>query len=202
MRDYGKSTYLRGVLAGEPRMLIVDTLGDHGYGSKGSPPWCPVPRARTLPDILVEIEQHDSEPWRLAVPMPPDDDEKVIWFDFLCLEAWQTGRECGILTLVVEEMGFFTNRTFAPPGLNTIIQYGAHAPVNLVWTSRNPSEVSIRLTSETNMYVLFRVAEPRWVDALAERLTPEVAEQVQNLEPGHYIIVDNRGEAQPEESLW
>lgn len=202
MRDMGKTTYLRKLLADEPRILIVDSLGDHGFGSKGIPAWCETPKSKELPEILQEIEAHKDEPWRLAVPMPPDDEDKEVWFDFLCNEAWQTGREHGILTLVVEEMGYYTQAGWTPPGLNTIIQYGAHAPVNLIWTSRNPGEVTRRLTSETNLYVLFRVQEPRWVEALEDRLTEEVAERVPQLEPGEYIMVNDRGEIEQEAKLW
>jgi len=204
MRDQGKTTWLRNNIAEEDNLIVIDTLGDHTFGSKGKPGWLPVPDKRdNLQDVLDEIEIAAKQGFfQIGIPMPIDDEEKAIWFEYLCLEAYQTAEHHTKCTLVVEEMGLYTNTQQTPAGLNAIIQYGAHAGVNLIWTARNPAEVSRRLTSETNMYVLFALHEPRWVEALGERLTDDIAQRVTQLEPGHYLMVDRVGNVVKDAKLW
>lgn len=204
MRDHGKTTWVRKHVEQEGNLIVVDSLGDHTLGKKGRPPWLGAPDHRdNLEAVLEEIELGAAKgEFQIGVPLPPDEEEQKIWFDFLCKEAYQTAEYHGGATLVVEEMGLFTEPTYTPTGLNLIVQYGAHAGVNLVWTSRNVGEVSRRLTSETDLYILFAHHEPRWLDALDERLSEEVAERVRLLPPGVCLWVNRKGEIEQEEKLW
>ena len=90
----------------------------------------------------------------------------------------------------LEEIDYYCSSGFQNFGLNLIVQYGRHGPVNLLWTARNLVKVSRTLTSETDIYILFRMQEPAWLDALAERLGDEVAQEVSTLEKFEYLTVE------------
>jgi hypothetical protein len=187
MRGHGKSTILREKVSGLPRVLIIDTLADHGE-------WAP-----RLPGG--EREQIDAITAGKftcnSVLVPVEEDAQQFLFQAYAKACYASAvQQKQEVTLVVEEVDWYSNPNWENEGLKLIVQYGRHGPVNLVWTARNLGSVSRKLTSETDLYILFSVQEPAWLDALSERLGADVSSEVSGLEQFHYIIVDNRGVVQ------
>lgn len=175
MKGHGKSTYLRNMLQDEPALALVDTLGEHSA-------WC-----EPFPSPLLE-----DQVLFLAGPPPsfrhsfvlPAGKELEPHFNFLCRAAYISGG----MTVAVEEVDYFSSSGSDAEGLELLIRYGRHRGVNLVWVARNLVEVSRRLTSQTDAYVLFRTQEPRYIEGLGERLTPEIAREVEQLPQFEYIV--------------
>src|SRR5258708_15219672 len=190
MRGHGKSTKMRETLHDRPHVLVVDRLAEHG-GEGNNPGWTETLKG----SISQNINRILSGKWqRVSVLLPVNEEEQQIAFLYYCRAVYACARKLkSDLTLVVEEIDWYSKPNWENEGLKLIIQYGRHGPVNLVWTARNIGSGSRKLTSETDMYVLFRVQEPIWLDAMRERLSTEVAERVSELPEFHFLLTDKSG---------
>lgn len=185
IKGYGKSTYLRELVADEGSLVVVDTLGEHMD-------WCPSCPAETLKE-QVEMLAEPPEEFRWSFMLNPEDSENHL--NFLAKAAYRAGG----MTFVLEEADFFSRPNKDSQGLELLIRYGRHRGINIVWLARNPGEVSRRLTSQTDVFVLFKTSEPLFVDKLAKRLSPEIAAQITQLEKFHYLICEPGSSGQPGE---
>lgn len=185
-RGTGKSLYLYQLLADEERLLLVDTLGEHADWTQ--------PLAGEVGEAIDAIA--NAESFRYSFLLSTDEETGAEDFNFLCRAAYLKG---GPTTLAIEEIDYFSNAGWQQPGLDLLCRYGRKPPhnVNLIYTVRNLNETCRRLTSQTNLYVLFRLDEPRYRDALADRLTDDIAQQISELPPLHYIISQPDGQIQP-----
>jgi len=183
-RGHGKSEWVRRHLISDNRLLIADALGEHRDWTTSLD--C------DLPEQLSIIAAQGKNAFRLACPLPIDDEEKLIAIDYLCRAAYLAARFAEApVTLVIEECDHRAASTanWTNPGLNLLIQYGRHGPVNVVWTARYMGAVSRRLTSETDIHILFAVHEPRWLEAIADRLGEQAAEEASKLKRYHYLKI-------------
>jgi len=178
MRGHGKSTLLRKSLSDQPRVLVIDTLGEHQKGEDHAG-WTKPLEGNIGNNIDSIVAGRFS---RATVLLPVDEEEQQASFLYYCRAVYAAARRLKeTITLVVEEIDWYSQPGWENEGLKLIIQYGRHGPVNLVWTARNIGSVSRKLTSETNHYFLFHVQEPIWIDAMVKRLGANVAEAVMNL---------------------
>jgi len=174
MKGYGKSTYLKELVQDEPSLTIVDTLGEHKE-------WCPECPGESIRE-QVEMLAEPPEEFRWSFMLNPSDSESHL--DYLCKAAYRAGG----MTFVLEEADYFSSANRDCEGMELLIRYGRHRGINLVWLCRNIVEVSRRLSSQTDVYVMFRTAEPLYIEKLAKRLTPELALEIQSLPKFHYLI--------------
>lgn len=176
MRGQGKSATMKEELrrAGDKRIVIVDPMLEHTDIA--------VPMRGEINDILLSLDDafRNHERFRFAIAAPVDDDEKEIFMRHIANYCCDNAKGKPV-TLVVDEIDYFCTRTSCNSGLNRVIQYGRHYPVNLVWSARSLQSVYIRLTSETNITRIFCVYEPAWLDAIQERWGQDVAEMVRAL---------------------
>ncbi len=174
MKGYGKSTYLKELVEDESSLVIVDTLGEHKD-------WCPECPGESIRE-QVEMLAEPPEEFRWSFMLNPSDSESHL--DYLCKAAYRAGG----MTFVLEEADYFSSANRDCEGMELLIRYGRHRGINLVWLCRNVVEVSRRLSSQTDVYVMFRTAEPLYIEKLAKRLSPELALEIQSLPRFHYLI--------------
>ncbi|MCI0558286.1 MAG: hypothetical protein MN733_07300 [Nitrososphaera sp.] len=176
MRGEGKSTFLRRILANLNRVLIIDTLAEHSdYKTVSQEEY---------------IKAARSGPFRLRTLIPPQSDEQQQAFETFAKLTFALAQESASrITLAIEEVDWYSHPSAENPGLNLLIQYGRHGPVDLLYTTRSLVSISRKLTSETDCYILFRQQEPRWLDALADRVGDDVAQEVELLQRYHYVKV-------------
>lgn len=174
VKGYGKSTYLRELVGDESSLAIVDTLGEHTD-------WCPVCPGDSLKE-QIEMLAEPPEEFQWSFMLNPSDAESHL--DYLCKAAYRAGG----LTFVLEEADYFSSANRDCEGMELLIRYGRHRGINLVWVTRNLVEISRRMTSQTDVFVMFRTQEPLYIEKLAKRMTPEVALEIQNLPRFEYVI--------------
>lgn len=110
---------------------------------------------------------------------------------------------CGDCLFVIEEIDQVCSAGYESQMLHSIINYGRHRQVSVVYLSRRFATVSRSLTANTQELVFFKVTEPIDLDGISERCGKEVAERVQGLRalqiepeiiPGQILIWKNTGE--------
>lgn len=118
-------------------------------------------------------------PARLAIYEPED-------FSLLCALVLAV-RQC---TLVVDEVDFFTSPTRSSRSFYRAIHYSSHFEIDLITTSRRPANIPRDLTSQTDLFYLFRMSEPRDVLYVKETLGTRASEGVRTLPPFRYLLCD------------
>jgi hypothetical protein len=79
-----------------------------------------------------------------------------------------------------------------PAEFGRLVRLSRHRGIYIFWTAQRFAEVPRTLTALTDVFNIFAVSEPRDLDALAERTSPEIADQVATLEPHEGIEYDVR----------
>jgi hypothetical protein len=181
-KGYGKSTFLRELVKDESSLVVVDTLDEHAD-------WCPPCPVDSIKEQVALLSE-PPETFQWSFMLKPGDTEEHL--NFLCKAAYRAGG----LTFVLEEADYFSSANHDCEGMELLIRYGRHRAINLIWVTRNLSEISRRMTSQTDIFVLFRMSEPLYIDALAKRISAEVALEVEQLPMHEYIICQKGREAE------
>ena len=154
--------------------MIFDTLAEH-----------PSPNIFWSLDRCLSYLQRVSGQATFHCALRPREDEEE------CLnELAEKVFEMGNICFAVEEAAWFSTAVSQPEGLDLLARMGRHRRVDLVWTSQRIAEVARRLTSATDIFVIFSLTEPRDLQALAERCGPDVADRVQALGLHGRIVYD------------
>lgn len=162
----GKSRTLRELLESEPRVMLWDPLGEHR--------WCP----NRMSDLMRFASftrwsrKHERFAGRFVALQGLEKS-----FGLVCDEVYKRGR----LTFGVEEVALVSKPNWLPDGFDRLVRLGRHRGVNIAWTSQRAGEIARRLTSATDVFIIFRHTEPRDLDAIAERCGVEVRDRVTRL---------------------
>jgi hypothetical protein len=160
-------------------VAVIDTLGEY------SEIFPPLPGQLTLAEqVYLFAKWRPESSVQASFLLPPEHMSTA--FNYLCKAAYMAGN----LTLVIEEIDYFSKPTWNEPGLDLLIRYGRHRNVNVIYTVRNLVETSRRLTSQTDAFVIFRIDEPRYLDEIEKRLGVDVAVRVANLGEHEHTIVE------------
>jgi hypothetical protein len=162
----GKSTALRRVLEHCPRLLLWDLNAEHG--------WVPN-RFGRMADAEEFLAWADTQQKFAGSYLPSRDIPAC--FERLCGLAYAHGR----MVFAVEEATEVCRAGFLTDGFGMVVRRGRHRRLNLVWTCQRLAEVSITLRSQTDYFWIGSQAEPRDLDALAERCGREAAEKAAGL---------------------
>lgn len=79
-----------------------------------------------------------------------------------------------------------------PKRVRYLIRVGRHSGIDIAYTGQRFAEIPRTVTSQTDIFVLFRQSEPLDLDGIARRAGREVAERVKNLGPHEFIVYDVR----------
>lgn len=177
MKGFGKSTFMKQTFSSEPAVALIDTLGEHADWF----PRCPEP---SIPGQVLYLAS-PPEQFQTSFILNPFGGGNA-HFNALMKAAYLAGD----MTLIIEEMDNYSRANSEEPGTKLIINYGRHRLVNLVWITRNLPAVSRLVTSQTDIFILFRQQEPIYLESMADRFTPEIVEQVAILPQFEYLAVD------------
>lgn len=161
----GKSTALQEVTCSQDRVVIFDVMAEHDSPNV----------FYSLESCLSYLNRHVRDVFFHCALRPRSQEEETL--NALAGAVFRMGNVC----FAVEEVPWFSTPTSQPEGLDLIARMGRHRQVDLVWTAQRMAEVSKRLTSATDVFVLFLMTEPRDLNALSDRCGPEVAGKVQHL---------------------
>lgn len=166
-RGYGKSTRAREIVRGKKRLIVVDTLGEHGAGRK---------KIKT-PSELVAAVKADS--FNLALQF----DDAHFGFDWACRVA----RAVRNATLMVDEVDNYVTAGGAPPPFDWLVRYGRHNGVELVCIARRPPDVWRNLTANADYIYAFYTIEPNDVRYFEKYIGQSSARGLRDLKPYNYL---------------
>jgi hypothetical protein len=173
----GKSTLTAEILRNCYRQFVFDTMGEHS--------WIP-DQHRDLAEAELYIYEHGSSAGEFIGSYTPENDFVEADFQTICTAVFEVGN----LTLVVEELPMLSQPNYVPPRFDKLIRLGRHRSVNILYTGQRLSECPRRVTAATDVFVLFSHTEPRDLDAIAERCSPEIAIMVSNLGDHEFLVWD------------
>jgi hypothetical protein len=175
LRGSGKSMALREIIACRPRLVVVDVMGEHGFGE-------------VVSDLEEAFEVLDAVQRRqiFAVTIQPARGDLADVVDQVCDYVFEIGH----LTLALEEVPHYATASSMPEGLEVLARMGRHRNVDLVYTGQRFAEIPRRLTATTDVFVLFGQREPSDLSALSDRVGREVAGRVERLPLHGRVIYD------------
>lgn len=169
----GKSTILQRYLRRCPRFLLFDVMGEH----------------RWVPNTLEDLDEVDrflawAETKRYAAARFIPNEPIAGDFAEVCEMVYETGS----LTFAVEEVPLVARAGYLPDEFARVVRLGRHRHINLGWTAQRAAETPRTLTAMTDLFVVLSTAEPRDLDAIADRCGADVAAKVSRL-PLHGFVV-------------
>ncbi len=141
-RGSGKSRLARAIVAPARRLIVVDTLGEHGCLG-----------TTVAPDALARALAAGPDAYRYCVR--PDNLDTVDWLERVA--ASRPG-----CCLFVDEIDYWYQdaRAVAGEGLLSLARYGRHYDQALVAVARRPADLSRSVTSQATLWC-FPMREPR-----------------------------------------
>jgi len=146
---YGKSTALKPLLRSTPRLILCDTMLEHGDDVEAS---CGED-ATALEDYLAE------HPYRFSAAFSPVNRER---FNALCSVVWAVGN----CVFVVDELSYFADAAVCPDALRRLLQQGRHRGIHLVATAQRPARIPRDFTAACDAILSFGVTEDRDLEYL------------------------------------
>lgn len=176
----GKSTLNTEILHHANRLFIFDTMGEHSW----------VPNRYTELDeaynFILECGAQDQNFVGSFVPEGATEDALERDFSEICRAIYEGGN----VTYSVEELPMLSSPQYVPPAYDRLVRLARHRCINLGYTGQRLSECPRRVTSATDVFILFSHTEPRDLDAIAERTSPEVSQVVYALGEHEFVIYD------------
>lgn len=170
-RGSGKSTLARDLLRAAPeRVIIVDTLGEHGKGRT---------IVRSVAELFAAIKRRA---FNVAVQFENAEEG----FTWACRVAYAAGG----LTLFIDEIDFYIKANYAPEPFSMLVRYGRHKSVEMICIARRPPDLWRNLTANADGIYCFRTIEPRDLKYLGEFI-PGAAVSLPALKPFHYVCYYN-----------
>lgn len=144
-KGMGKTTLAAEMMEGEPRVVVLDTMG--GYGASADVVWG---RDESIKALLAASKKRR---FRLALRVVDQDD----MLDILDM-SW----ELEDYLLVIEETSLVCG---TPPYLHRqlgmLVRYGRHRRISQIYIARRPTELPRDLTAQSDLLVTFHQKEPR-----------------------------------------
>ncbi|MCL5062201.1 MAG: hypothetical protein M1443_03200 [Nitrospirae bacterium] len=94
------------------------------------------------------------------------------------------------LLFIIDEVDFFDSPASQAREFKKMIHYSRHYGIDIITTSRRPANISRDLTSQTDVFCIFRITEKRDLDYFYA-LNAELLDQIRALEPHYYIQYDH-----------
>lgn len=117
---------------------------------------------------------------------PADDTE----FAILMSKLARTKTEHGI-NVYIDEIDYWSNSQWIPQELANNLRYSRHYNLNLYMSVRNPSEINRRITAMSDVFIIFNITEPRYLQYFKD-FDMELPERIKGLKPyehiQHYLI--------------
>jgi hypothetical protein len=174
-KGVGKSTWLGAHLTYCPRVVVFDPLDEYDAVSNR------IESLRRLEQFLKWSRDREAFAGRYVPAGEPEEEiEQVAALVY----------DRGSLCLVCEEIALYTQPGYAPPLLGKLVRTGRHRGIDICWATQRPAECSKTITALTDLWVLFRLTEPRDIEAVSVRCGPEIADRVANLLQHEHFVWD------------
>jgi len=163
----GKSTLFRQMIQQKPRFVIYDAIGEYAVLSPAFPALY-----ITTPEQLrqVLLAQYTGP---LRVVFAPDPGVKVgsafhgefPVFDWFC---WLFSQALTDITMGIEEIGNFVDRSNMPQVLENVIRFGRHSLISVYATTQRPADMPTLLRSQATRFIAFRQHLPNDIDWIGD----------------------------------
>ena len=173
--------------------MNVVVFGKRGMGKTY---WCKQHiNTSVLPCVIVDTmnEYNDVALWsgithglildKFKMRFTPKDDEE---FDILMGKLSRTKTELGI-NVYIDEVDYWSKPQWLPQTLANNLRYSRHYKLNLYLTVRNPSEINRKITALADMFVIFNMTEPRYLDYFKD-FDATLPERISLLKPYEHIL--------------
>jgi hypothetical protein len=144
-KGMGKSTLARELMLGEPRVVVLDTMG--GYGDTAEVVW--------ERDECIQALLDASKKRRFQLALRVVEQEDMLDILDMCWELTD-------YLLVIEETSLVCG---TPPYLNrelgVLVRYGRHRRISQIYIARRPTELPRDLTAQSDLIVTFQQRELR-----------------------------------------
>jgi DNA helicase HerA-like ATPase len=161
----GKSTLVRAIMEGYPRVFVIDTMEEYGAEDGFTV-------AADFSESLAAVNQAAETPGKFRISLRADIDDGD---DLVSLVY--TVPNC---LLVVEETAFYCSPAYLPPALSRMVRTGRHREIDQIYVTQRPAAVSRDLTAAADIVVSFQAHEPRDL-AYFRALAGDDGERVRNL---------------------
>jgi hypothetical protein len=177
VKGQGKSHKLREMIPYAPRIVIVDTALEHADH---------IPNQLSEPEQIFEFLQWSKWQKSFACTYCPEDLTEDVAEIVPALLDRQN------MVVALEEVPEVCDGGKVPKRLRYLIRVGRHYGIDIAYTGQRFSEIARTITSQTDIFILFRQSEPLDVDGVAKRTSRDIAERVKALDPGEFIVYDVR----------
>jgi len=178
VKGSGKSHKLREMIPFAPRAVVVDPAMDHfDY----------IPNKFRKPEEVFTFLEWSKGQKSFACAYCPEEPlgERVADVVPALLER-------GNLLVTIDEIPEVCDGGKVPKRIRYLIRVGRHAGIDIAYTGQRFAEIARTVTSQTDVFILFRQSEPLDLDGVAKRISREIAERVKNLGPHEFIVYDVR----------
>jgi hypothetical protein len=94
---------------------------------------------------------------------------------------------CGQMIYVIDEIDRVSTSSWAPRGLDYLINQGRHVQVSLAASSRRPAQIPKDLTSQAHLMFIFKNTEPGDLDYLGKYIGKSAAVQLPTLSDYRFL---------------
>jgi hypothetical protein len=160
-----------------PRIAVIDTALEHADH---------IPNQFSEPEQVFEFLEWSKRQKSFACTYCPEDLTEGV------AEIVPALLDRKNMVVAIEEVPEVCDGGKVPKRLRYLIRVGRHYGIDIVYTGQRFSEIARTITSQTDIFILFRQSEPLDVDGVAKRTSRDIAERVKALEPGEFIVYDVR----------
>lgn len=164
-RGMGKTYYCKNhVKKSVLPCVVVDTMNEYGDLAV----WLPVSDGMLFEFFKIRVT-------------PKDDDEFNIVMDKLSKLKTPYG-----INVYIDEIDYWSSVQYIPVELARNLRYSRHYRLNMILTVRNPSEINRKITAMSDVFIIFGITEPRYLDYF-KQFDTTLVERIRNLKPHEHI---------------
>ncbi|MCW1311403.1 MAG: hypothetical protein QXJ93_01025 [Candidatus Rehaiarchaeum fermentans] len=182
IQGHGKTTYLKEITKNLNRVIYVDTLEEYNYKTITNP--------IELLDFLKDRISFKIEYVNLTEDTDIESLDKVCIAIKSYIQYMQSKYELDIdITLAVDEVDIYATTSFISQNFRELIVRGRHWNTNLIYATRRPHECNRLLTSQSNIFAIFKIIEPSDI-AFFKTFIGEYAYELPELKRFEYLYCD------------
>lgn len=191
IRGMGKTTEMGRLMRGTSgRVVFYDHTGEHPSLLSGG---TTIRQPGELKDALLSGRKRvryvpPEEASDFGGKDSKGEPENVTHFRAVCAICSVFGR----LILAIDEMDFYCGAEWGARGmpreLYSLVHFGRHPKISMVFTARDPTTISIKARSQCETVRIFRTVEDSYVKYFRGRIGDQMASMLPALPPYRYVM--------------
>lgn len=113
----------------------------------------------------------------------PDSEDE---FDILMAAIGELQPQFG-LNVYIDEVDYWSSSSYMPREFGNNLRYSRHYRLNIYMSVRNPSEINRKITALSDVFVIFRITEPRYLDYFRP-FDASLPDRIESLDKYQHII--------------